>query len=117
MRTVPEQLFFLSLMIEEDEVSKQLPRHFSENFEIVSAKLGVEGRKFILAIALTRLTVLASRSLVCAVAKVDGTRCVAVLSPDIDSGMMRVLASEGIAYIKDEGNAFLPFLGMAITPT
>lgn len=25
MRTVPEQLFFLPLMIEEDEVSKQLP--------------------------------------------------------------------------------------------
>lgn len=117
MRTVPEQLFSLPLMVEEDAISKQLPRHFSENFEIVSAKLGDEGRRFILAIALTRPTVLASRSLVRAVMKVDCTRCVAVFSPDIDSGMMRALASEGIAYIKDEGNAFLPFLGMAITPT
>ena len=117
MRPIPKQLFSLPLITEPDSVAEKLPRRFSEDFDIVSAKLGDAGQEFILAIATSRPTVLSSRALVRAVAKIDGSRRVVVFSPDIDSGMMRALAGEGIAYVKDASNAFLPFLGMAASPT
>lgn len=117
MRSIPKQLFSLPLIAEPDSIADKLPRRFLEDFEIVSAKLGDAGQEFLLAIATSRPTVLSSRALVRAVAKVDDSRRVVILSPDIDSGMMRALAGEGIAYIKDAGNVFLPFLGMAASPT
>lgn len=117
MQPIPKQLFSLPLTAKSDTVAERLPRRFLEDFNIVSAKLGDVGQEFLLAIATSRPTVPSSRALVRAVMKVDNSRRVVVFSPDIDSGMMRALASEGIAYIKDDSNAFLPFLGMAASPT
>ncbi len=117
MRSIPKELFSLPLMIEPDPIAEKLPRRFTESFDIVSARLGDEGQRFLLAIATSRPTVLSSTALVRAIANADNFRRVAIFSPDIDSGMMRALASEGVAYIKDAGNAFLPFLGMAVSPT
>lgn len=117
MNRVPKQLFSLPLIIEPDPIAEKLPRRFAEDFDVVSARLGSEGQKFLLAIATSRPTVLSSRALVRAVVKAGDSHHVAIFSPDIDSGMMRALAGEGVAYVKDAGNVFLPFLGMAASPT
>ena len=117
MRTIPRELFSLPLITDPDPIAEKLPRRLAEDFDIVSARLGAEGQGFLLAVATSRPTVLSSTALIRAVAKVDNSRRVAIFSPDIDSGMMRALANEEIAYIKDAGNAFLPFLGMAASPT
>ena len=117
MGTLPKHLFSLPLTIEPDPIVEKLPRRFGEEFEFASAKLGDIDQGFLIAIARTRPTILASRSLVRAISKTDNTRRTVIFSPEIDSGMMRGLASEGIAYIRDANNVFLPFLGMAISPT
>ncbi|WP_165053900.1 MULTISPECIES: hypothetical protein [unclassified Adlercreutzia] len=117
MENVPRYLFSMPLVLSPDaldDVSAKIPRHYSDEFNLRAAELG-EGREFLAAVAVGRPTVLSSKSLVRAVAKADPRR-VAICSPYLDHGMMRALASEGIAYIKDEGNVFLPFLGMAASP-
>ena len=114
MNEVPASLFSMPLSLSPDGVSSKIPRRIAEGFDLKAAKLG-EGREFLAAVATGRPTMLSSRSLVRAVAKVDPRR-VAVFYPFMDSGMMRALASEGIAYVRDQENAFLPFLGMAATP-
>ena len=116
MKAIPNQLFSLPLTTESDEVAGKLPRRFAEHFDIASAKLGDGGRQFLLAIAISRPTIRSVRALVRAVERID-ERQVVIFSPDIDSGMMKALAREGIAYIRDEANAFLPFLGMSVSPT
>ncbi len=114
MDSVPNCLFSIPLVLSPDDVSTKIPRRISDDFSLKSARLG-EGREFLAAVAARRPTVLSSRSLVRAVAKVDPRR-VAICSPYLDSGMMKALASEGIAYIRDGDNVFLPFLGMAASP-
>lgn len=114
MTSVPNCLFSIPLVLSPDDVSTKIPRRISDDFSLKSARLG-EGREFLAAVAARRPTVLSSRSLVRAVAKVDPRR-VAICSPYLDSGMMKALASEGIAYIRDANNVFLPFLGMAASP-
>lgn len=116
MPTIPKQLFSLPLTVNADPIGEKLPRHIGEAFTLTSARLGEAGQDFLLAIARSRPTILSSRALVRSVAKVDPRRVV-IFSPDIDSGMMQALASENIAYIRDAGNAYLPFLGMAVSPT
>lgn len=103
-------------MVNADPIVEKLPRRIGEAFVLTSARLGEDGQEFLLAIARSRPTILSSRALVRSVAKVDSRRVV-IFSPDIDSGMMQALASENIAYIRDAGNAYLPFLGMAVSPT
>lgn len=114
MEDVPRRLFSMPLTLALDDVSERIPRCYSDEFDLKAAKLG-EGREFLAAVAAGRPTVSSARSLVQAVAKVDSRR-VAVCSPHLDHGMMRTLASEGVAYIRDERNVFLPFLGMAASP-
>ncbi|WP_449314823.1 hypothetical protein [Rubneribacter sp.] len=116
MENVPRYLFSMPLEIKADDVANKIPRRFSEEFQLVAANLGDSVQEFLIAVAIGRPTVLSSRSLVRAVAKVDPRR-VAVCSPYLDSGIMRALASERIAYIKDANNVFLPFLGLAASPT
>ena len=116
MEDIPRYLFSMPLVLELDDVVGKIPRRQADEFDLRSARLGDVGQEFLVAIALERPTVLSSRALVRAVAKVDARR-VAICFPYLDAGMMRALASEGIAYIKDPGNVFLPFLGMAVSPT
>lgn len=74
-----------------------------------------DSQEFIVAIACARPTLLTVRSLVRAVSKVD-SRHVAIYSPHLDGNMMKALSCEGVAYIRDDGNVFLPFLGVAASP-
>ena len=114
MEATPKYLFSMPLTLSPDDASAKIPRRYSDEFDIKAARLG-EGREFLAAIAIKQPTVLSSRSLVRAVAKVDDRRA-AICWPYLDHGMMKALASEGIAYIKDADNVFLPFLGMAASP-
>lgn len=114
MKNVPARLFSMPLSLLPDEVSSMIPKRLLDGFDLRGARLG-EGPEFLAAVATGRPTVLSSRSLVRAVAKVDPRR-VAIFFPYIDGGMMKALASEGIAYVRDAENAFLPFLGMAASP-
>lgn len=114
METVPSHLFSMPLVLSPDDVAGKVPRLFSGEFDLRAATLG-GGREFLVAVAVGRPTVLSARSLVRAVAKVDFRR-VAICSPFLDGGAMRALASEGIAYIRDADNVFLPFLGMSALP-
>ena len=115
MENIPKRLFSIPLELSPDDVSTRIPRRYSDPFDLRAAQLG-EGREFLVAVAANRPTVLSSRSLIRAIAKVDPRRVV-IYSPYLDCGIMKVLSSEGIAYIKDENNVFLPFFGMAASPT
>ena len=115
MEKIPKLLFSMPLELSSCDVPRLIPRRFSDEFDVKAARLGESG-EFLIAAASGRPTILSSTSLVRAVAKVDPRR-VAICSPQLDSGLMRALASERIAYIKDSGNVFLPFLGMAASPT
>lgn len=114
MDQMPAYIFSMPLSVSTDDVSSKIPRCLADGFDLKAARLG-EGPEFLAAIAAERPTVLSSRSLVRAVSKVDSRRVV-IFFPYMDRGMMRALASEGISYIKDTENVFLPFLGMAVSP-
>lgn len=114
MESVPRSLFSMPLEFSSDDIGEKIPRRHSSEFNLQAATLG-GGQEFLAAVAIGRPTMLSSRSLIRAIAKEDPRRVV-VCSPYLDRGMMKSLASEGIAYIKDEGNVFLPFLGMAASP-
>ncbi len=109
------RIFSMSLLVAPDSIEDRIPRRFCKEFEIASACLDGVDQGFILASPKGRPSMLSSRALVRAVAKEDARRVV-IYSPYLDYGLMKALASEGIAYIKDEQNVFLPFLGMAATP-
>lgn len=114
MSTLPSHLFSMRLTLLDDDVSGRLPMLFSAEYDVRSAMLG-EGHEFLAAISKERPTLQSARSLIRAIAKAD-SRPVVVCSPYLDSGLMKALSSEGIAYIRDEGNVFLPFLGMVASP-
>ena len=114
MTVLPSNLFSMRLTLSRDDVSERIPLLLSAEYDVQSATLGERG-EFLAAVSKGRPTLSSARSLIHAVAKVD-SRPVAVCSPYLDNGMMKALASEGIAYIRDEGNVFLPFLGMAASP-
>ena len=114
MSTLPSHLFSMRLTLSDDDVSGRIPMLFSVEYDVRSAMLG-EGHEFLAAISRERPTLQSARSLIRAIAKAD-SRPVVVCSPYLDSGLMKALSSEGIAYIRDEGNVFLPFLGMAASP-
>lgn len=115
MEKVPNTLFSMPLCLAPDDVGKKIPRRLSLAFKIRSAVLGDDSRSFLAAISVEQPKMAQVRALVSALAKVDG-RHVVVCSPCLDRNMMRVLASEGVAYIRDEDNVFLPFLGMMAAP-
>lgn len=114
MRTLPDALFSMPLTLSPDGVSANIPRRYADDFDLMAASLG-GGQEFLVAIAVGRPSMLSVRSLVRAVSKVD-SRHIAICSPYLDRGLMKALASEGIAYVRDTGNVFLPFLGMAASP-
>lgn len=117
MDDLPRSILSMPLtLVDEDFAADKIPRKFLEDFNIHEAQLGgSKSGAFLAAVARKRPTVLSSRALVRAIAKVD-TRPVVICSYYINSGMMHALASEGIAYIRDGGNAYLPFAGVAVSP-
>ena len=114
MEHMPSHLFSLPLVFLPEEVAAAVPKRLSESFSLRAARLG-DSQEFIVAIACARPTLLTVRSLVRAVSKVD-SRHVAIYSPCLDGNMMKALSCEGVAYIRDDGNVFLPFLGVAASP-
>lgn len=111
MTVLPSHLFSMSLTLSHDDVTERIPLLFSVEYDVQSAMLGERG-EFLAAVSKGRPTLSSARSFIHAVAKVD-PRPVALCSPYLDNGLMKALASEGIAYIRDEDNVYLPFLGMA----
>ena len=112
---LPKRLFSLELAIDPEPVEVQIPRMYLERFSLRLARLGMsEQGRFIVAEPKELPSVISARNLVNAVRKVDA-RPVAICWDAMDLGFMRALSSEGIAYIRDERNAFLPFMGAVIT--
>lgn len=112
---LPKRLFSLELAIDLEPVEVQIPRMYLERFSLRLAQLGAsEQGRFIVAEPKEPPSVISARNLVNAVRKVD-TRPVAICWDAMDIGFMRALSSEGIAYIRDERNAFLPFMGAVIS--
>ena len=112
---LPKRLFSLDLAIDLELVEVQIPRMYLERFSLRLAQLGAsEQGCFIVAEPKEPPSVISARNLVNAVRKVDA-RPVAICWDAMDLGFMRVLSSEGIAYIRDERNAFLPFMGAVIS--
>lgn len=108
-------IFSMPLIVAPDSAASKIPRSYSKEFSISAARLDGMSQDFILASPKGRPAMIPSRTLVNAISKVDSRRVV-IYSPYLDSGLMRALASEGIAYIRDSQNVFLPFLGMAASP-
>ena len=112
---LPKRLFSLELAIDPEPVEVQIPRMYFERFSLRLAQLGAsEQGRFIVAEPKEPPSVISARNLVNAVRKVD-MRPVAICWDAMDLGFMRALSSEGIAYIRDERNAFLPFIGAVIS--
>lgn len=112
---LPKRLFSLELAIDLEPVEVQIPRMYLERFSLRLAQLGAsEQGRFIVAEPKVPPSVISARNLVNAVRKVD-TRPVAICWDAMDIGFMHALSSEGIAYIRDERNAFLPFMGAVIS--
>ncbi len=108
---LPKSLFGLELKTEADELSSKVARVHSESFKIKAASLGGDERcRFVAAIALVPPTLPIIRSLCKSVEEADG-RPVAICWNAMDEGMMSSLAAEGIAYIRDARNTYLPFFG------
>lgn len=115
MRDIPEKLFSLIMNLDPCQLSDRLPKHFANGFKLYWACLeGVE-RRFVLAKVVGAASLSTFRALVHAISNVDD-HPVVICSPYLDSRMMKALSSEGIPYIRDEMNVFLPFLGMAAMP-
>ena len=91
------------------------PYCISSGFRLHLAQLGTsEQGGFIVAEPKELPSVISARNIVDAVRKVDA-RPVAICWDAMDLGFMHALASEGIAYIRDGQNAFLPFMGAFIS--
>lgn len=105
----------MELAIDLEPVGVQIPRMYLERFSLRLAQLGAsEQGRFIVAEPKELPSVISARNIVDAVRKVDA-RPVAICWDAMDLGFMHALASEGIAYIRDGQNAFLPFMGAFIS--
>lgn len=114
INTLPTKLFGLKLQVWNDQVADRIPRTFNNSFNVYGAKLGAGGASFLLALAKEPPTVVKARRLCESLARID-PRPTAIHWAAMDLGMMNALATEGVAYIRDEQNAYLPFLGSAIS--
>ena len=95
-----------------------LPRIHRERYDLLNATLkGSENHHFIAAVAKPDPTILSARSLRSAVQRLGEELPVVIYLDRIDPGMKRGLASEGIPFISEDGNVYLPFLGIQETPT
>lgn len=115
LNCLPKRLFSLELAIDPEPVEMQIPRMYLERYSLRLARLGMsEQGRFIVAEPKEPPSVISARNLANAVRKIDA-RPVAICWDAMDLGFMRALSSEGIAYIRDERNAFLPFIGAVIS--
>ena len=108
----------MELTLEESaSVERSLPRIHSERYALVNATLkGLEDHRFIAAVAKSYPTILSARSLRMAVRKLGENLPIVIYLERIDPGMKRGFASEGIPFISEDGNAYLPFLGIQEAP-
>lgn len=105
----------LPLRTSEDPIVQKLPRMYLELFDVLAAQLGEsEQGRFTLAVAKEPPTVIDVRNLAYAVGRVSA-RPVVIRWEGMDRGMMRALESEGIAYIRDAADAYLPFMGIKVS--
>lgn len=113
--TVPSSLFSIPLTLEVSELSQALPRVHTSRFKLLDARLGnpTQGR-FILAVARERPSLGAVRALVRAAARISDLP-LAVCWNGLDPSLMAALAREGIPFVRDENNVYLPFLGIALS--
>ena len=113
---IPKHLFSQPLKTSHTSILAEIPRIFSEDYNIYSAQLGEIASPFMIIEPTKRATLSSLKSIIQAMQKIDSSQLV-IFSPYLDLGIMKALSSEGIAYIKDTNNAFLPFLAMAISET
>ncbi len=115
LSVLPNRLFGLELKASRGVVAAKVPRVYSTLFDIKAACLGqFDQACFIAAIAKEPPTVATSKGLSNALARMD-SRPVVICWDAMSAGMMNTLAAAGISYIRDEQNAFLPFLGAVIS--
>jgi len=113
------QVFGMRLLLKgQSDVSSTLPRFYLEKFDLRQGVLeGMEDTPFIAAVAKSHPGVIASRNLVTAIRREDGTLPVAICMNRIDPSMKQALVSERIPFISSDGNAYLPFLAIQESPT
>ena len=98
-------------------VKNRLPRIHSERYDLRDATLrGVEDRHFIAAIAKSHATVPSARSLISTIRRLGEELPVVICLERMDAATKRSLVREGIPFISEDGNVYLPFLGIQETP-
>lgn len=98
-------------------VAGRLPRVALQGFYLRDARLGSdEDDVFIAAIATAYPTLINSRSLVARIREHD-SRPVVICLETIDYGLRNAYRANGICFASEDGNAYLPFLGMQQAPT
>lgn len=99
-------------------IESTLPGIHRNRYALINATLkGSENHSFIAAIAKSYPTILSARNLRTAVRDLGESLPVVIYLERIDPGMKRGLASEGIPFISEDGNVYLPFLGIQETPS
>ncbi len=112
---LPRDIFGLRFdVLGESSASTSVPRVHLGKFDICDARLG-DAVDFIVAIAKGRPTVGSAKALLRALGRVD-QRPVAVCFNMVDSKMGRAFATEGVPFLAADGNAYLPFAGIASSP-
>ena len=115
LNKLPAVLFSLPLTTTPDyDLSLGVPRAYAQTYSLHDAWLGNPGTEhFIAAIANEPPTIRSVSALKKAVGRID-SRQLAICWDAMDIGMMRALSREGVSYIRDSSNAYLPFLGATI---
>lgn len=98
-------------------VKNQLPRIHSERYDLRDATLkGIEDRHFIAAIARSHATVSSARGLISTIRQLGEKLPVVICLERVDAGLKRNLVHESVPFISEDGNVYLPFLGIQETP-
>mgnify|MGYP002558445757 CR=1 FL=1 len=102
---------------ESASMKNQLPRIHSKRYDLRDATLrGIEDRHFIAATPKSHATVPSAKSLTSTIRRLDEGLPVVICLERMDAGLKQSLVRENIPFISEDGNVYLPFLGIQETP-
>ena len=108
---IPQALFGMSLEVTKDTAATKLPRVITDDFEIRLMQFGVQKQVCCHALFPKNKPGMKSiRAAIKAFGRIDNLP-VALIWQGLSYAQKDSLSREGISYVQDERNAFLPFLG------
>ena len=107
----PERLFGMRVREFDDPAEEMLPRFLSEQFDVKLMELdSFQAVRFHALVARERPGLRTLRSAISALGRIDDLPCL-LFWPWLSFGQKESLAREGISYVQDARNAYIPFIG------